>query len=127
MPNGTSIYAMKADWFRVFTNAMSLVPWVSQGIVSITAIPKGVINFDEIRDLKVKLPGTSGVDPKGGDTRISARAPRCTDLEKGIGEKGLVNNKSITLTDKFHNRTTFCRRVTVICGSSGLVRTCWWR
>ena len=36
------------------------------------------------------------------------------DLEKGIGEKGLVNNKSITLTDKAPPRTTFCRRVTVI-------------
>lgn len=100
VPNGTSIYAMKADWFRVFTNAMSLVPWVSQGIVSITAIPKGVINFDEIKDLKVKLPGTSGVDPKGGDTRISRQGAEVYDLEKGIGEKGLVNNKTITLTDK---------------------------
>ena len=38
----------------------------------VTAIPKGVINFDEIRGLEgQKLPGTSGVDPKGGDTRIS--------------------------------------------------------
>ena len=51
--------------------------------------------------MKVKLPGTSGVDPKGGDTRISRQGAEVYGLGRGSGRRGLVNNKSITLTDKF--------------------------
>lgn len=57
LPNGAAIYYCdSSSKFRGLMSALSGQPWVSQGIVSITVVPK--IDLDEVEHETVNVPGS---------------------------------------------------------------------
>lgn len=105
LPNGCSVYAMTVDSFTTMMDALSHAPWVSSGIVSITAIPKGIIDWDKLADKKTKLPDVSYADPGDKKNRKSATNAEVFVATKGFGD-AFLNNKSIELTHMFRTDTS---------------------
>ena len=61
LPSGCNIYLVGAEHFMALMSALSTKPWISQGIVSITAIPNDAVTRYELMATTVEVPGmTSG-------------------------------------------------------------------
>lgn len=101
LPNGCSIYAMTAGNFDILAKSLAFVPWVSQGIVSITAVPKGTINFEALEGGPITTAQTSSPDPKEKGHRVTRMGASIYPITKGFGESGIDNNHKISLAENF--------------------------
>jgi hypothetical protein len=97
LPNGCAVYVMPVDAFTTMAEALSYAPWVAQGIVSITAIPNGVIDWDKLEGRKTKLPDV----PHDGKSAVNADV---FVAKKGFGD-AFQNNKTIELAAPFRTDT----------------------
>lgn len=57
LPSGASVYLIEAGDFLTFMQAMSNKPWITQGIVSITAIPNDSVERYDMLTGTVEVPG----------------------------------------------------------------------
>lgn len=101
LPNGCSLYAMTNGAFETLAQSLAFVPWVAQGIISIMAIPKGVINFDGMTS--VTTPSTKGPEDGKEGANITRPGAEVYPLTKGFGEGHLANNKTINLAPGFRD------------------------
>lgn len=110
LPNGCSLYAMTAGNFETLAQSLAYVPWVSQGIISIMAIPKGTINFESLPTPKITTATTSTPDAKDKKHRVTRPGAEIYPLPKGFGKAGVDNNKNIVLAKNFRRQDVIPER-----------------
>lgn len=87
LPNGAEIYIFRSvDQFKSFMSLMKSEPWITQGIVSVTAVPSGLVN-DSWQ--KAKLPSrfsslTDVLKPQKRDTLPTHFYEAMPDFDKSV-------------------------------------------
>ena len=65
MFNGIAVYAMTSDTWRAVASYLARYPWIEQGIVSIQAVPNGIIDYSKLKKITI-----SGLAIAGGSAYI---------------------------------------------------------
>nr|DAS36034.1 MAG TPA: Major tail protein [Caudoviricetes sp.] len=111
MANATCVYAMDVGNFRTLAEALSNCPWVSQGVQTITAIPKGIINFDGLSS--AKTPDTSGYE-EDKKRRTKKQGATVYPITTGFGSSGINNNQTIDLAPGFRKEDNIPERYRIL-------------
>lgn len=97
LPNGCGVYAMTSDAFLTMRDALAYAPWIAAGIISITSIPRGIIDWDRLADRKTKLPDV----PHDGKSATNAEV---YVAKKGFGD-AFKNGREIKLATPFRTES----------------------